>query len=253
LSQLACDITLEDTMAKYLTRRCIWLHVITLLLVSSFILAAWWQYGAARAGNGLSWAYTFEWPAFAVYAVYMWWKMIHDQRTGFDRLWVARQHAAADRFGTPLHQIPGWATDKALSKAVIAASLNAPDAPALSMGKTEAYVPPALGDGVSPEWSADEAERVYDDADVEVYDHPGSVIDAEVVAVKTQVDEELMAYNRYLAELNREDVPKHWGRRRHGAPEEGSAEGSAGEGSPAPAAAESVPQRALPTPDRHQR
>jgi hypothetical protein len=234
-------------MAKYLTRRCMWLHVITLLLVSSFILAAWWQYGAARAGNGLSWAYTFEWPAFAVYAVYMWWKMIHDQRTGFDRLWVARQHAAADRFGTPLHEIPGWATDKALSKAVIAASLNAPDTPALAMGKTEPYVPPALGDGEPLEWSAGDVEPISDDADVEVYAHPGSVIDAEVVEVKTQVDEELLAYNRYLSELNHQDVPKRWGRRRHGESEEATTE----EGSPVPAAADAV-RRALPAPDPHQ-
>jgi hypothetical protein len=245
---MAGDITLEGSMATYLTRRCIWLHVITLLLVSSFLLAAWWQYGAARAGNGLSWAYTFEWPAFAVYAVYMWWKMIHDQRTGFDRLWVARQHAAADRFGTPLHQIPGWATDKSLSKAVIAASHDAPDTPALTMGRAEPYVPPALGDGEHLEWSAQEAALVPVDADLEAYDHPGSVIDAEVIDVKTEVDEDLLAYNRYLAELNRKDVPKQWGLRQHGAGEEASAE----EGSPVPAAADAVPRRALPASDRRQ-
>src|SRR5580704_1215194 len=105
-------------MGKYLTRRCIVLHVVTLLLVSSFFLATWWQYEAATGGNGLSWAYVFEWPAFAVYAVHVWWKLIHDQRTAFDRLWAARQRAAADAFGTPLYKIPGWALDKNLSHAV---------------------------------------------------------------------------------------------------------------------------------------
>ena len=67
-------------MGKYFTRRCIGLHVLTLLLVSSFILATWWQYGAALGGNGLSWAYVFEWPALGGYAIYMWRKMILEER-----------------------------------------------------------------------------------------------------------------------------------------------------------------------------
>src|SRR5579862_5211110 len=140
-------------MGKYFTRRCIGLHALTFVLVGSFLVATWWQYESARGGNGLSWAYTFEWPAFAVYAVYMWWKLIHDQRTAFDRLWAAKQHAAADAFGTPLHQIPGWALDKTLSRAVVAASIEAADSPVPSLGKTEAYVPPELGDGESLERS----------------------------------------------------------------------------------------------------
>ncbi len=207
---MECDITLVPTMSRYLTRRCIWLHATALLLVSSFILAAWWQYGAARAGNGLSWAYTFEWPAFAVYVVYMWWKMIHDQRTGLDRLWLARQHAAADSLGTPLHQIPGWALDKSLSRAVIAASLDAPDSPALSMGNTGPYVPPALGGNENSYPSGILQER-FGSTQVEPFDDNPSVIDVNVTDVKTHVDEDLMAYNRYLAELNRREAPKRWG------------------------------------------
>ena len=147
-------IRVELAMGRYLTRRCIGLHAVTLVLVSSFLLAAWWQYEWPRGGNGLSWAYTFEWPAFAIYAVYVWWKLIHDQRTAFDRLWAAKQHAAADAFGTPLHQIPGWALDKTLSRAVVAASIEAGDAlapsigaPTPSIGRTEPFAPPELGDG----------------------------------------------------------------------------------------------------------
>ena len=29
-------------------------------------------------GNSLSWAYVFEWPIFAGYAVYMWWRFVHE-------------------------------------------------------------------------------------------------------------------------------------------------------------------------------
>jgi 2-C-methyl-D-erythritol 4-phosphate cytidylyltransferase len=36
------------------------------------------------------------------------------------------------------------------------------------------------------------------------------VVDAQVVGVKVVVDEDLAAYNRYLADLNRSDPPKRW-------------------------------------------
>lgn len=38
-----------------------------------------WQLRRAEAGNGLSWAYTFEWPFFAVFAVVFWVKTIKDE------------------------------------------------------------------------------------------------------------------------------------------------------------------------------
>jgi hypothetical protein len=198
-------------MGKYFTRRCIWLHVVTLLLVSSFILAAWWQYGAALGGNGLSWAYVFEWPAFAIYAVYMWWKLIHDKETAFDRLWAARQHAAADAFGTPLYQIPGWALDKKLYREVVAASLEVADSPALSVGQTEGSTPPELGNGQSIEQSVAARPPADEFAEDELVDHALAVIEARVVDIKVHVDEELNAYNRYLGELNWRDPSKHWG------------------------------------------
>jgi hypothetical protein len=40
----------------------------------------WWQVTRALSGNTLSWAYVFEWPIFGGYAVFMWWKLIHDHR-----------------------------------------------------------------------------------------------------------------------------------------------------------------------------
>jgi len=38
----------------------------------------------ARSGNTLSWAYVFEWPILGSYAVYMWAKMLREER-GVDR------------------------------------------------------------------------------------------------------------------------------------------------------------------------
>jgi hypothetical protein len=50
-----------------------------LLMVVSFWGMLWlgdWQFHRALAGNGLSWAYTFEWPLFACFAVVFWAKTI---------------------------------------------------------------------------------------------------------------------------------------------------------------------------------
>jgi len=52
------------------------------LMVVSFWGMLWlgdWQFHRALSGNGLSWAYTFEWPLFAVFAVVFWAKTIRDE------------------------------------------------------------------------------------------------------------------------------------------------------------------------------
>jgi DNA-binding transcriptional regulator of glucitol operon len=38
-----------------------------------------WQLHRAESGNELSWAYTFEWPLFAVFGVYFWIKSLRDE------------------------------------------------------------------------------------------------------------------------------------------------------------------------------
>jgi len=53
-----------------------------LFMVASFWGMLWlgdWQFHRALTGNGLSWAYTFEWPLFAVFAVVFWAKTIRDE------------------------------------------------------------------------------------------------------------------------------------------------------------------------------
>jgi hypothetical protein len=53
-----------------------------LIMVVSFWGMLWlgdWQLHRALAGNGLSWAYTFEWPLFAGFAVVFWVKTIRDE------------------------------------------------------------------------------------------------------------------------------------------------------------------------------
>jgi hypothetical protein len=53
-----------------------------LLVVACFWGMGWlgdWQLHRALAGNALSWAYTFEWPLFAGFAVVFWAKTIRDE------------------------------------------------------------------------------------------------------------------------------------------------------------------------------
>jgi len=48
------------------------------------LCAAAFAFELARAlgGNPLSWAYVFEWPLFAAFAVYLWWNTLHQRRPG---------------------------------------------------------------------------------------------------------------------------------------------------------------------------
>ena len=49
------------------------------LFVPACVALTWWQLSRALGGNTLSWVYTFEWPIFAGYAVFMWWKLVHEE------------------------------------------------------------------------------------------------------------------------------------------------------------------------------
>jgi DNA-binding transcriptional regulator of glucitol operon len=63
---------------KWLSRRAVLLHATALFVVAACLALGWWQLERALSGNTLSWVYTFEWPFFACYAVYMWWKLMHE-------------------------------------------------------------------------------------------------------------------------------------------------------------------------------
>ncbi len=94
---------------RYLTPRCIRLHVTLLIVLPLFALLTLWQYHRATGGNTLSWAYTILWPLFGVYAIYVWWQLIHDEpalrRSRSAR--VAAGEAAGEAL--PDHERPGWA------------------------------------------------------------------------------------------------------------------------------------------------
>nr|WP_201749214.1 hypothetical protein [Micromonospora acroterricola] len=60
-------------------------HVAMVVLVVGFLGLGWWQISRAAAGNTLSWGYAVEWPIFAGFVVYVWWREVR----------LARRNAAA--------------------------------------------------------------------------------------------------------------------------------------------------------------
>ena len=70
--------TSQSFRRLWLAPRAIALHVVILAVIPTFAALCDWQVHRALAGNDLSWAYVFEWPFFAGYAVYMWWRFLHD-------------------------------------------------------------------------------------------------------------------------------------------------------------------------------
>lgn len=87
------------------------MHVTLLVLLPVFTWLTLWQLGRALGGNTLSWAYTFEWPLFAGYAIYVWWQLIHDRRTPGVPGRPTAAGGAPGHDGTPdaEHLQPGWA------------------------------------------------------------------------------------------------------------------------------------------------
>jgi hypothetical protein len=47
-------------------------HAVAAVLVLAFLGLGWWQLRRAAAGNGLSWAYAFQWPTFAGFVAFIW-------------------------------------------------------------------------------------------------------------------------------------------------------------------------------------
>ena len=106
------------------SRRALSLHLTALVVVPGCLAMGWWQTTRALSGNSLSWAYTFEWPFFAAYALYMWWKLLHEPPAGLPA--TAAEGTAHDA-GLP--GSPGPAASPAPAAAVTEGA-GAPAAPA---------------------------------------------------------------------------------------------------------------------------
>ena len=120
------------------------LHLTLLVVLPAFAFLTKWQLDRALGGNTLSWAYTFEWPLFAGYALYVWWQLIHDNSTAVTRRLMSADagSASADSVGgqpggpsSPSatgseagpHREPGWALSGGRKRNVAIATATAVD------------------------------------------------------------------------------------------------------------------------------
>lgn len=59
-------------MRRLLTPGWIACHVLMIVLATGMLALAGWQLARAAGGNLLSWGYTFQWPVFAAFVVFVW-------------------------------------------------------------------------------------------------------------------------------------------------------------------------------------
>jgi hypothetical protein len=71
--------TVGPVRNRWLTPGAIKLHVALALVVPVLLGLGWWQLQRALGGHARSWAYAIQWPAFAAYAVYLWWKLLRER------------------------------------------------------------------------------------------------------------------------------------------------------------------------------
>ncbi|WP_433344353.1 hypothetical protein [Micromonospora sp. CA-111912] len=72
-------------------------HVAMVVLVVSFLGLGWWQITRAADGNSISWGYAIEWPVFAAFVVFVWWRELrHTLRSDTDGPSAGREQAGGD-------------------------------------------------------------------------------------------------------------------------------------------------------------
>jgi hypothetical protein len=213
-------------MRKYVTWRCTCLHVAATFGLLTCVAFGQWQF-RSTSSTTMGVGYALAWVVFGIYILYLWWKLIHQKHVPFDKDWAVKAREKAEAAGIPLNEIPGWAMDKSLRKAVNAANSERREALALSFGR-RAQVEKSIDQGVTlAKTSTSEIAEssVVDWSDVDDPpddlassngndDEADRVIPVRAISSTVISDEELDAYNRYLAELSRSDPPKRWRRSR---------------------------------------
>ena len=71
--------TRESSWRFLIRPRWLGWHAFIIFSVVVMLCLGDWQLHRAESGNSLSWAYTFEWPLFAIFAVVFWVKTIRDE------------------------------------------------------------------------------------------------------------------------------------------------------------------------------
>ena len=152
-------------MRRFWTPRWIARHVLMVVLVAGFVILARWQIDRAASGNVLSYAYAVEWPVFAAFVVFVWLRWMRDESQAAR---TARQDGAAPPTGQ-CGGAPGDGPGPGADAAPVAVGALAVPAGASAADRALAV-----------QRRRRERSAAYDD----------------------DADDDLGAYNRYLAWLN---------------------------------------------------
>ena len=103
-------------LRRFLSPRWLAFHLLVLVLAGAFLGLGWWQLRRAAAGNVLSWGYALQWPVFAGFTVFVWYRTLRDtvrppgapQRDGHrpDGADAAEPSAAGRPTAFPLPDLP---------------------------------------------------------------------------------------------------------------------------------------------------
>lgn len=153
-------------------------HLTAVVLIGGFLALGWWQYSRAAGGNTLSWGYALQWPLFAGFVAFIWFRELQTARRG-------APDAPTSDPGTPPSRTAPVPTD-----AAAAAPAGMPDADPASSARLDPASSATVGH---------RAGRLTGQAAVRI-GRPVRVPPA--TARDAESDPELRAYNAYLAWLN---------------------------------------------------
>jgi hypothetical protein len=176
---------------RLLSRKWLALHVLLVVCLVSFSLLGRWQFTRAESVDGTirNIAYALQWWIFAAFAIFFWWKMLKSDLAEDRGETGTPAPAASAGSGDATGSAGGPASHgSAAGAAMGAAGTGSAGFP----GSTAWVLPAASGDG----------------AVVPGADGPGRRADAyawtsdQILDESDPEDAELIAYNRYLAQLN---------------------------------------------------
>ncbi|OJF09850.1 hypothetical protein [Couchioplanes caeruleus] len=109
-------------------------HVVALVLIAGFLGLGWWQFSRATGGNTLSWGYTVEWPVFAAFVGFLWFREVQQE------LRSRRQRTEKPAVEQDARSTAGSAADAPVTvRRPVRASVNRQAPPAGSDPELDAY------------------------------------------------------------------------------------------------------------------
>ncbi|GGQ78012.1 putative lipoprotein LprD [Couchioplanes caeruleus subsp. azureus] len=108
--------------------------MVALVLIAGFLGLGWWQFSRATGGNTLSWGYTFEWPVFAAFVAFLWFREVQQE------LKAHRRQAGKPAEEPDVPSPAGPAADTPVTvRRPVRAAVNRPAAQAGSDPELDAY------------------------------------------------------------------------------------------------------------------